>query len=730
MSKRATMSALKGGMVVKISQFGDIFFVKPLTEYAWIWYNITKKKAKIRFLARQTKKPRCVMADKKQMESSKIDALYSWISYDLQKVKSELLSELKYSSVQISSLHQDIKDDNGKSSQAISQEIRYSYKQNQTIYDGLARMLTEEVGERLGAIESMQSTIQDSTSEVLNKLAQVNEEVGNTVQETLSTVTSQLEDAVNEIKYSYAQQQAVYDGLSALIQADVVSKLDDVQAKLATLEQIDATLVHIHERLAAIEESDYKSVIESVAEKTEECVEAHSRQILDAVAAIPVAENIDYNRVTDEVGDKVLEILSDIMMPAPVATEEKKPAPVEAKIDYDRIAYGAAEKVVESLPYPDKVDYRRIQASFEQSAQKVQASVDSEVLSAAVATAVAQAISALDLDALASKVAEKIVIPVVEAPQIDYERLADMVAEKLAKNADQTYDVMLDEAGVSQIAEKVAQKLDLVETTDYARIASIVEEKLNAKPEEETTYELAVDEAGVQAIAKSVCEEMRAVCESCKVAQPVVEEVAEVVEETPVEEELAVAVAPEMPEVAVVEPVVQKVDAEAGLVDRLNRSFTAKLKQSEDKVKNYYSAIRNELTSYKKVRSNISWNGDRFNLGRETIAKVIIRGKTLRFLLALDPDDAELKESVYHQQNVSDQKAHQDTPFMVKVSSDMGLKKAVRLVGILATKKGAQKLAEFVPVDYAQEFEYQDDATLEATGFIKRTKEKKVDFNF
>ena len=669
------------------------------------------------------------MADKKQMESSKIDALYSWISYDLQKVKSELLNELKYSSVQIGSLHQEIKDDNGKSSQAISQEIRYSYKQNQTIYDGLAKMLTEEVGERLGAIENMQSAIQDSTNEVLQKLAQVNEEVGNTVQEKISTVTSQLEEAVNEIKYSYVQQQAVYDGLSALIQADVVSKLDDTQAKLATLEQIDATLVHIHERLAAIEESDYKSVIESVSEKTEECVEAHSRQILDAVAAIPVAENIDYNRVTDEVGDKMLEILSDIILPTPVVAEEKNSAPVEAKIDYDRIAYGAAEKVVESLPYPDKVDYRRIQASFEKSAQKVQASVDSEVLSVAVATAVAQAISALDLDALASKVAEKIVMPVVEVPQIDYERLADMVAEKLAKNADQTYDVMLDETGVSQIAEKVAQKLDLVETTDYARIASIVEEKLGAKPEEETTYELAVDEAGVQAIAKSVCEEMRSVCESCKAAQaqPVAEEVVEIVEETPVEEELAVAVAPE---VAVVEPVVQKVDAEAGLVDRLNRSFTAKLKQSEDRVKNYYSAIRNELTSYKKVRSNISWNGDRFNLGRETIAKVIIRGKTLRFLLALDPDDAELKESVYHQQNVREQKAHQDTPFMVKVSSDMGLKKAVRLVGILAAKKGAQKLAEFVPVDYAQEFEYQDDATLEATGFIKRTKEKKVDFNF
>ena len=674
------------------------------------------------------------MADRKQMESSKIDALYSWISYDLQKIKSELLTELKYSSVQVGSLYQEMKGDKDKSSQAISQEIRYSYKQNQTIYDGLAKMLTEDVGERLGSIETMQSTIQDSVAEVVAKLAEVNEAVGVTMQEKLSTVMPQLEEAVNEIKYSYVQQQAIYDGLTALIQADVVSRLDDMQAKLAALEQIDGALVHIHERLSAIEESDYKSVIESVAEKTEECVESHSRQVLDAVAAIPVAENIDYNRVVDEVGDKVLEILGEIVVPTPAVAEEKKPEPVDAKIDYDRIAYGAAEKVVESLPYPDKVDYRRIEASFVKAAEKVEAKVDDDALATALSAAVAQAIAALDLDALAAKVAEKIVIPVVEAPEIDYDRLSDMVAEKLAANAEQTYDVVLDETGVNQIAEKVAEKLDLVETTDYQRIESIVEEKLGAKVEEETTYELVVDEEGVQAIAKSVSEEMRSICESCKASQeepvaegPVVEEIAEVVEETPVEEELAVAVAPVE---TVVEPIVQKVDAEAGLVDRLNRSFTAKLKQSEDKVKNYYSALRNELTSYKKIRSNISWNGDRFNFGRETVAKVIIRGKTLRFLLALDPEDPEFKESVYHQQNVSEQKAHHDTPFMVKVSSDMGVKKAVRLVGILAAKKGAEKLAEFTPVDYAQEFGYEDDATLEAAGFIKRTKEKKVDFNF
>ena len=49
------------------------------------------------------------MADKKQMDASKIDALYSWISYDLQKMKSELMGEMKYSSVQLGSLYQEIK---------------------------------------------------------------------------------------------------------------------------------------------------------------------------------------------------------------------------------------------------------------------------------------------------------------------------------------------------------------------------------------------------------------------------------------------------------------------------------------------------------------------------------------------------------------------------------------------------------------------------------------------
>ena len=725
------------------------------------------------------------MADKKQLEASKIDALYSWLSYDLQKMKGELLKELKYSAVQVGSLYQAMKADKEKSSQAISQEIRYSYKQNQTIYDGLATMLTREVGERLSsmddssadlaekqtAIQEQQTAIQNAVADVMSKLEAMeggiaalenvdSEALAELIKEKVAEVMPALEESIGEIKYSFLQHQAIYDSLTALITEEVIGKLDNADAKLALLEQAIADVnAKIADCMTLIEENDYKALVESVAEKTEESVAEHSRQVLDAVAAIPVAENVDYNRIVDEVGDKVLELLGEVGLGEPVPAPVVEAAP--AKVDYDKIIYGTAEKVVESLPYPEKVNYNRIEDT-------VQNAVDQ---------AIAKLVAALNVDAIAAAVAQKI-----EIPQVDYDLLSDMVAEKLAANTDQSFDVVLDETGVDQIADKVSEKMG--GTLDYDRIASIVEEKLSNQPEVEPTYEIVVDEEGVQAIAKSVSEElcqMCATCEACEPVEEVVEEtveevVEEVVEEQPVEEAIEEVVEETVEEVVeeqpveevveetveeVVEEVVEEqpaqeeapvseeiavsaepsepaydeltdqlVDAETGLVIRLKRSFTAKLKQSEEKVKEYYSDIKNELTSYKKINSNISWHGDRFNYGRDTVAKVNICGKTLCFYLALDPENPEYKSTVYHQKNVGDQKAYESTPFMVKIKSDAAAKKALRLVGYLAEQLGAVKEETFQEVNYVEEFSYATTKELYDAGYIKATKEKKVDLDF
>lgn len=644
-----------------------------------------------------------------QQPTSKIDALYSWLSYDLQRMKTELMNEMKYSSAQVGSLYNEMKSGKDESALAIAQEIRFSYKQNQTIYDGLASMLTTEVGERLNSMDEKVSSIE--------------------------------------------QVRALNEELLALVSGDFATKLDAIAAQQALLEKIDAALAEIEAKLG----EGYEKFAESVSES--------NRQVLDAVAAIPVAEGVDYARIADEVGDKMVAVLSEVK-------EAQAEALKSITVDYEKVINGSAEKVVESLPYPEKVDYRRI----------------TEITENAVAAAVEKVVAALNVDSLAAAVAEKI----NAVPEIDYDHLANLVVEKLAANTEQHAEIVLDEDGVEQIADKVCAKINtpeaidyervylaaqaaqvIPEAVDYDRIAEIVEDKLAA---DAPTYDLIVDNDGIEAIAQSVSDKLGATAVQEEIVvteaveepiEEVVEETAEEVVETPVEEvaeevveSAADEAVEEIVEEVVVEPVEevrpeenivevrkeiaatvadfseyqeidnQLVDAETGLIIRLKRSFTAKICQSEEKVKGYYSDLKNELTSYKKINSNVSWHGDRFNFGRDTVAKINICGKTLCFYLALDPNDPEYKSTVYHQKDVGAQKAYESTPFMVKIKSDAAAKKALRLVGYLAEKVGTEKEENFATVDYVEEFKYQSTKQLFEDGFIKVTKEKKVDLDF
>ena len=958
-----------------------------------------------------------------------IEGLYNGLSYDLQKMKKELMNELKYNALQASSLYQSVQKETESS------------------------------------VETNAQTAQSM---------------------------------VRELKYGYQQNQMIYESLSGILKDDVLTKLETVEGKVELLEEIDKALAEIKEKLDELASRttpdyeslvDYDKITETVIEKTESSIASHNKEVLDAVAAIPVAENIDYTRIVEEVSEKVAELVRD------GRTAEATAVP--ADVDYERIVYGTAEKVVESLPYPEKVDYRRIDENFIKAAESIKpAALDEEVLAANIAAAVAQAISEMDPETLAEAVASKIALPEVQAPEIDYEKLSDMIIAKMPAPADPepidydrladavaarmseavdydrisetvaertpqpeaidyavmaqniveqmpqpeeidyavmaqniaermpqpeaidydrvyqaakaaevipdpvdydriaeiveagmsnesdydivvdeegaekiarcvadgidykgisemvtegidykgisdkvtegidyeglsekvvekivmpevevpkpeeidydllsemvaqkvvvpqpeppTYDVVVDEEGAKSIAENVVSAIDMESVTDkvaekivvpqpeqieidYETLSDKVAEKIVVPQPEKTeidyetlsdevagkislpAFDILVDEEGAGKIADAVVEKMKAECpmsekaaaqeevaeeaqteaaeeapaeaeeisetaeesvaeeaaeevceevaeeaapaveepaEAVEEAEPVAEEVAEEaetveeapveeapveevpVEETPVEEEVAAeeTAATEEPAEEPVEETAPEellseggeivsssqstieteiavttaeaaayeeaegdnlVDADTGLVIRLKRSFTAKMKQSDPAVKQYYSDIKNELTSYKRLNSNLSWHGDRFNFGRDTVAKLNICGKTLCFYLALDPNDPEYKTTVYHQKDVGGQRAYESTPFMVKVKSDAGLKKALRLVGFLAEKLGTEKRDNFETVDYVEEFRHESTKQLLEEGLIKVTKEKKVvlDFN-
>ncbi len=637
-----------------------------------------------------------------------IEGLYNGISYDLKVLKKQIKDELKYSSVQTSSFYKELEEHTNKAYGSLredatttieklkqdlcalqkatedaltkklelsSTEIKYSYQQNQMIYEELVDILNGQLDKKLTSVEEKVAAL-DKLDEALKVLEEKLAEIDNKSNTDYDAIAETLKEKIVSALPKKAESEA--DAIAEAVKNSVIGSIP------------------------APEDVDYDRIAESVAEKTEASVSVHSKEVLDAVSAIPVPENVDYTRIVEEVSENVLEKIGILLATEFSLDRILSAIPQNDKFDYDRVVDRTTEKVVESLPYPEKIDYSRLGGG-----------IDENALVEKIATAVLQKMPApvqpepIDYDLLAEKVAQKLQLPTAEAP---------------------AYDVVVDEAGVQAIAERVVVPAPEKVEVDYALLAQELADRIP-----EANYEVLIDENGAEMIANAVAEKLGSTVLVKETQETVEEVVEEVVEETSVVEE------PKTEELAVAESNLEEidyddsnqlVDAENGLVIRLKRSFTAKLRQSSPDVKGYYSKIKNALVSFKRLNSNVSWHGDRFNYGRDTVAKLGINGKTLCFYIALDPENEEYKQTVYHQKNVGEQKAYASTPFMIKVKSETGAKRAVRLINILAEKLQAQKNEKYMEEDYQEQFSYASTKELIDEGLIKVTKEKKVSLNF
>ena len=809
-----------------------------------------------------------------------LEDMYRGIAGDLKAVKKDILTEMMYSSLQ-----------NGVMYQSFEQG-------NKDTYAELKKQLSEICDRMTAKLEETAKKLQSAAANYQAKSVVVPAE--ETAQaETAGENASECADrAVMEIKYLYSQNQSIYESLSSALNelkestgafneefaAKIEGTLDALDEKIENLlaneTDYDKVAETVKERVAEtlnFEEPDYDKIAELVAEKTEAQTAAHSKEILDTIAAVPTAENVDYNRIVDEVSDKVLEKVTELL-------EEKSNEEKETKgsAEYDRIVYGTAEKVIESLPPVERVDYTRIAEANALTDETLE-----KIAEAVVAKIQIPEAEKLDYDKLAETLAAKLPVPEeidydkladtvlakLPAPEeIDYEKLADAVVAKMpvpeaidydkladtviarlpetesldyeriaeiANNANETvdydriseivntandpvdyekiteiannaaanvvvpeseepdYDAMADAVlaklpeseeidyerlayaaaskveipeteaiDYEKIANDVAAKIDIPapEQLDYERLASSVAERIPAP--EPATYEVLVDEEGVKSIADTVAAAVVANIPEAKApevdtealageisekmgtpsyetilddsgAQMIADAVAEkltaanytiatlplIAEETPVVADEVAVTEPEMVEEVAEEP-------KEDLVMRIDRSFTAKLKQSDDEVKDRYGMIKNALLSYKKFKSTVSWNADRFNCGRATIAKMNIRGKTLCVYFALDPKDPAFKQTIYNQKDMSEQKAYAQTPFMMKIKSDLAAKRAVRLVETLAEQNGVAKKKDFEEVDYKKTYRYAGDRQLELTGLLRKSMGKRAVFDF
>ncbi len=159
------------------------------------------------------------------------------------------------------------------------------------------------------------------------------------------------------------------------------------------------------------------------------------------------------------------------------------------------------------------------------------------------------------------------------------------------------------------------------------------------------------------------------------------------------EEVIAPVVAEETEEVAVTEE--EDTEDDRFVVKRT--PFAQKMLTLDAKTQIYYEKIHNAFKALRKINPRISSKGVSYRLGRELVAKISVRGKTMRLHLALNVND--FAQNIYFQKDLSDVKAYVEVPFMVKVKSDRGLKKALELVEALCQAKAIEKKVRFNEID-------------------------------
>ena len=138
-----------------------------------------------------------------------------------------------------------------------------------------------------------------------------------------------------------------------------------------------------------------------------------------------------------------------------------------------------------------------------------------------------------------------------------------------------------------------------------------------------------------------------------------------------------------------------------------SQHFVDKMHLAPDDIKAVYNEIRNEIMSYKDVKGRCSSACDTFRLNGDIIAKFLLIGKTMKLYLALNPDDANLPQNIYHQKDERKKKAYKETPFMVKLQSPLSVRKAVKLIDYMFEKLDVVKNKKYVEVDYANTLERQ-----------------------
>lgn len=252
--------------------------------------------------------------------------------------------------------------------------------------------------------------------------------------------------------------------------------------------------------------------------------------------------------------------------------------------------------------------------------------------------------------------------------------------------------------------ETVVQNLE-----EEAMEEAAAENSAQYAEEPEEVAETAVEEKEEEKEPEPVKEEIKE--EPAKVEKPVKEEESEEEPEEEEEDDVEDNESEKEKEVRLA-AIESAPELEQG--QRYNRSYKARLIQSSDTVKGWYSQIKNAALSYKGVKSSVSWRQEKVTKGRVQLIKIALRGKTLSVYFPLEVS----KIKNYDVEDVSDKSVHAATPCLLRVKKEAHVNQAIDLVSQAAAKLVLEETAA-KKTDYVKEYKLETTEQLIEEGLVK-----------
>ena len=129
-----------------------------------------------------------------------------------------------------------------------------------------------------------------------------------------------------------------------------------------------------------------------------------------------------------------------------------------------------------------------------------------------------------------------------------------------------------------------------------------------------------------------------------------------------------------------------------------------KLHQTVNSIKLLYSKLKNELLSFKTVKSDMAVKNENFKAGKKIIARMTIVNDNVRLYLGLDPKAYSTKK--YGHKDASDQQGYEGTLLMLKIAGEKERLNAIKLIQELMTSLKLERNPRYVYTPFAEKYPY------------------------